>query len=186
MDCEGLWISPREPFYGTYVYSFFLKDIGLLIDPTNLSPQQISQWPHPLTTVWFTHYHKTISFKVKSILDKLKVSYHRYPSTYPTLSNIRVIPFPGHTSDSIIVQWKHDDHVHLFTGDSLYGTNDYGLRITYEFSENIPLLKSNLESLKTLESVTHVHPSVGPYSTIKFKDKKHWIIQLQRAINQRH
>ena len=193
--CDHVYQTQPQNFYDYFTVGYIVATPNLLIGidlPDNIKNYQ--EHLDELTEITYdnatklnllTHHHKTISSANQKFL---KEHYNMKTSKAGSYKNdvlsdcLKTIHAPGHTQDSIIIQYKNGASTIWFTGDTLMVSNVHTLIIAYKYCDNLSQLKQTLNELKKL-SPDIVCASVGKKYQMLHLDQIKWAKQLESIIN---
>ena len=192
---EKLYQTQFTSLYTAHTVGYFLirEEGNILID----APMNILDYSKQLTQLggvsmhYFTHKHKTLPTSILQQLEEQFGCKTQRPGTWSwspsddalekkeVAKDLEIIYAPGHTADSVIINWIYDHNNNWFTGDTLFVIKDQLARTT-AFSDDNQQLNKTFELLKSLLP-KHIYGSVSYDSTafnLEIKDKVSWQQQL--------
>lgn len=197
---NSVYQTSPSPFYDYFTSGYVLVDPShlIIIDaPSNIQDYiaQIDNLIHFVSPTAIrkhilTHSHKTISDRNQRFLQQKYGMTTLHPTTYSetiTLSpSLKLIPAPGHTSDSIIISFQayalgaHEEY--WFTGDTLMVSNNRELQYSVQYSDNVPLLKDTLKTLMDYNP-KYVCAAIGQkHLVLPIPSKIHWKDSLESLL----
>lgn len=137
-----------------------------------------------------THSHKTISDSNQRFLQQRYGMTTLHPTNRSEIiklsCRLRLIPAPGHTSDSIIISYQSyrlgSFKEYWFTGDTLMVSDDKQLQYSTEYSDDIPLLKNTLRSLKDYDPQCICAAIGKKHHVLLVKSKEDWNYLLESLL----
>lgn len=189
---QAVYQTSPLPFYGYLTSGYVILDSQhfIIIDaPPNIQDYtaQIDKLTarlgsHAIRKHILTHSHKTISDSNQRFLQQKYGMTTLHPTNYSEIvkltCRLKLIPAPGHTSDSIIISYQayrlgfFKDY--WFTGDTLMVSDDQKLHYSIHYSDDISLLKTTLGSLIDYNP-QYICAAIGhKYRVLPIASKEHW------------
>ena len=193
---EGsVYTTPTTRFYFYYTAGYVISTPNLLVlvdPPSDVLVSLKKTFPEELKKtsitkiVIFSHYHKAVTPPAKNDLInegfRIISAGTYFDKRINVIPNLNVMYAPGHTKDSIIIEYLENDQVHWFTGDTLMVSNDKLLEIDNVYCNDPKELQETLRQLKS-GTPTYIHSSVGQmHRSLAIKDKKEWQELLNKVI----
>lgn len=198
---QSVYQTSPSPFNGYFTSGY------VLVDPQHLiiidAPSNIQDYIHqldklvvrlgsrPIIKHILTHSHKNISESNQRFLQQRYGMTTLHPTNHSevvTLScSLKLIPAPGHTSDSIIISYKAYSlgsfKEYWFTGDTLMISNDQKLQYSTQYSDDVPLLKNTIRTLKDYNP-QYICPAIDKkHRVLPITSKEHWNYLLDSLLN---